>query len=237
VSALILIVEDNPVSAKTLELNLAQHGYETMLAQTAREALECLEYAPNTHLIITDVMMPDMDGFEFLQTIKEHPLRKDIPVIMATSLADVDSIKRAFAMGCRSYIVKPIRAAQLLQKVHDVLDPEKPILRDQFHVMLELGLDVAAYGEIARAFAEQVSEKVGQLEGQLVGEYVEDLLPSLRDLSEGAALLGAERVMDIIEGAGIKGERMPDDSEQVDYPLILKELKLLQEALTLSASA
>jgi hypothetical protein len=103
--------------------------------------------------------------------------------------------------------------------------------------MLELGLGVAAYREIARAFAEQVSEKVGQLEEQIVGEYVEDLLPSLRDLSEGAAFLGAERVMDNIEGSGIKAERVPDSSEQVNYPLLLKELKLLQEALTLSASS
>ena len=236
-SAQILIVEDNPVSAKTLELNLAQHGYETILAQTAKEALECLEYVPHTHLIITDVMMPDMDGFEFLQTIKEHPLWKEIPVIMATSLANVDSIKRAFAMGCRSYIVKPIRAAQLLQKVHDVLEPEKLVLRDQLQVMLELGLDVAAYQEIARAFAEQVREKMGQLEGRLVGEYIEDLLPSLRNLAEGAALIGAERVMAIIESSGIKGEHMPDNSEQVNYPLLLHELKLLQEALALATLA
>lgn len=233
-SAIILVVEDNPVSAKTLELNLAQHGYETLVAQTAKEALECLEYAPNIHLIITDVMMPEMDGFEFVQILKEHPLWKKIPVIMATSLADVDSIKRAFAMGCRHYIVKPIRAAQLLQKVRHVLAPEKLILRDQFQIMLELGLELSAYREIARAFAAQVDEKVGQLEGQLVGEPVERLLPSLRDLSEGAALLGAERVLDLIESPGIKGEDMPENSEQANYPLLFQELKLLQEALTLS---
>jgi CheY-like chemotaxis protein len=235
-SALILIVEDNPVSAKTLELNLEQHGYRTMLAQTAKEALESLEYSPDTHLIITDVMMPDMDGFKFLETIKGHPLWKEVPVIMATSLADVDSIKRAFTLGCRSYIVKPIRAAQLLQKVHDVLDPEKPILRDQFQVMLELGLDLSAYREIARAFAEQVGEKAGRIEGQVVGEQCEDLLPSLRDLSEGAALLGAERVLSLIEGRGTKGEAMPETADQIDYPLLLKELQLLKEALTLCSS-
>jgi CheY-like chemotaxis protein len=234
-SALILIVEDNPVSAKMLELNLKQFGYQTMLTQTAKEALEYLEYAPHTRLIITDVMMPDMDGFEFLQAIKGHPFWKKIPVIMATSLADVDSIKRAFAIGCRYYIVKPITAAQLLHKVREVLDPEQPILRDPFQVMLELGLDLAAYQEIARAFAEQVGDKIGQLEGQLVGEHVEDVLLNLRDLLEGAALLGAERVRSLLERLGNKGEPTLDTPEQANYPLLLQELQCLQEALTLSS--
>jgi CheY-like chemotaxis protein len=231
-SARILLVEDNPVSAKALELNLQRYGYRTLLAHTAQEAMAYLADTPRAQLIITDIMMPDMDGFAFLQRLKEHPTWRGIPVIMATAMADVASIKKAFALGCRHYIVKPIRSAQLLQVVREVLDPEKPILRDPLQVMAEAGLDLAAYWQIARIFREQVGARLIQLEGWIMGEAAAGPPLNLLDLSEGAALLGAERVLALLESMRIKGDSPAAMPDGVDYPLLLRELQLLQAALT-----
>jgi response regulator RpfG family c-di-GMP phosphodiesterase len=87
-----------------------------------------------------------------------------IPVIMATSLADVQTIKQAFEAGCRHYLVKPIKAAQLLEKVRETLKHEARTLRDKSDVMLEVGLDSEAYDEVAQAFTMQVRDTITQLE-------------------------------------------------------------------------
>jgi CheY-like chemotaxis protein len=90
----ILIVEDNPINDKILEVNLQNKGYQTILAQSAKKALELLTSAPQIQLIIADIMMPEMDGLELLAKIKEQPEWRDIPVIMCSALADIETVKR-----------------------------------------------------------------------------------------------------------------------------------------------
>jgi len=78
----ILIVEDNPVSMKILELNIKKHGYSTISAKNGREALECLGRHLDIQLVLTDIMMPEMDGLEMLCIMKQKPELRDLPVII-----------------------------------------------------------------------------------------------------------------------------------------------------------
>ena len=87
-------MEDNPVNAKVLEINLQKNGYQTILAQTAKDALEHLTCTPEIQLIISDIMMPEMDGLEFIKKVKEHSEWKNIPIIMCSPLADMKTVKK-----------------------------------------------------------------------------------------------------------------------------------------------
>jgi CheY-like chemotaxis protein len=228
----ILIVEDNPVSAKMLELHLWKQGYEPLLAQTGREALACLETTSDIQLIIADIIMPEMNGLEFLRSMRANADWSGIPVIMATSLADVQTIKQAFEAGCQHYLVKPIKAAQLLEKVRETLEHEARTLRDKSDVMLEVGLDSEAYDEVAQAFTTQVRDSITQLEQPREDGAVEGISIELRDLWEGATLLGAEKVAKILDRCVMTPGPTPGRIERADYAELLLELKLVHRALT-----
>ena len=107
----ILIVEDNPISAKVLDLNLSKAGYATILAVNGREALKCLELVPDIDLVITDLSMPEMDGFTLVSTMREHPEWSRVPVVAASAMGEVAAVQRMAEMGCKRFLVKPIRSS------------------------------------------------------------------------------------------------------------------------------
>ena len=127
----ILIVEDNRASGKILEINLRNNGYATLVVRNGRQALECLQSTPDIELVITDIMMPEMNGLELLRAMKEHAEWKEIPVIMSTVIADSETVKKAAGMGCREYLAKPIIPAQLIQKVRKALEDKRVILQSK----------------------------------------------------------------------------------------------------------
>lgn len=227
----ILIVEDNPVSAKIIEFNLQKHGYQTSIAQTGGEALECLESTPEIRLIITDIMMPEMDGLELLKKIKEHSEWKGIPIIMCTCLSDVETVKKAGEAGCRHYVLKPIKAVHLLEKVREALEDEKPVLKEKNRVMSELGLDAGSYEGAAEAFATLVDDMILLLEKQIEGESISGISIDLSNLSEGAFLMGAERVKRVLDKVATHNEGVELEVECPEYNLLLRELKILKRAL------
>jgi len=227
----ILVVEDNPVSAKIIEFNLKKHGYQTIVAQTGREALECLESTVEIQLIIADIMMPELDGLRLLEEIKGRSEWKGIPVIMCTGLSDVETVQKAVEVGCRHYVVKPIKAVQLLGKVREALEDEKPVLKEKSRVMAELGLDRESYREAAGAFAALVDDTIPQLERQIQGGSVSGISIALSNLSEGASLIGAERVRGVLDRLATQSEGVDLKEENSEYPLLLRELKILKRVL------
>lgn len=226
----ILIVEDNPTSGKMLELLLRKYGYRPLLTQTGREALACLRGGADIQLVIADIMMPGMNGLELLRLLKAEPAWERLPVIMVTALADVHTIHQAFALGCRHYLVKPITARQVLQKLQETLGREVPVLRDPLQVMQELGLDRRAYDEVAAAFSKTVAGVIaGLAQGQAAGPTGDRAL-DLRDLWEGAALLGAERVLRLLD----RGLLSPHGAGP-DGAALRQELQRVHDALTASS--
>ena len=103
----ILIVEDHPVCAQVLEVNLHHAGYQTVRVATGEEAVLYLHSRPDTPLVITDLLLPAMDGLELCHMMQLHPTWRTIPVIITTALADVETVKRAAHLGCRHYLLKP----------------------------------------------------------------------------------------------------------------------------------
>ena len=112
----ILIIDDNPVNLGVVVGHLETQGYEVLVALGGEEALVRAEYAcPD--LILLDVMMPQMDGFETCRRLKANPATADIPVIFMTALGDVRDKVAAFDAGGVDYVPKPFHFEELLARI------------------------------------------------------------------------------------------------------------------------
>ena len=114
----ILIVEDSPTQTLRLQHVLETHGYRVLPpARDGREALAALA-AHRPTLVITDINMPGMDGYELCRRIKDDPALTDLPVIQLTSLGDPKDILRGLECGADNFIVKPYEEEFLLSRIH-----------------------------------------------------------------------------------------------------------------------
>ena len=227
----ILIVEDNPVNAKILTIHLQKAGYGTIVAHSAKEALECLMSNPRIRLVITDIMMSGMSGLQLLERIKGLPELKDIPVIMCSSLADLETVKKAMRAGCKHYLIKPVDKNNLLRNVREALKHSKLILKDKKEVMTRLGLDKNSYEEIAKIFLAMVKDKIIQLKKQTADEDSERFSMQVAELSENAISFGAERLEEALERLSPDEMQRGIAGNSANYSLLLKELKLVKDAL------
>src|SRR6185312_9631350 len=112
----ILVVDDNPVNLGVLVDNLEVHGYDVLVALGGHEALDRARFA-KPDLVLLDVMMPDLDGFETCRRMKALDSCRDIPVIFMTALTDVDSKIKAFSAGGVDYVSKPFQIEELIARV------------------------------------------------------------------------------------------------------------------------
>ena len=112
----ILVVDDTPANLEVVTETLVSHSYVTAAAISGERAIKRLErYVPE--LILLDVQMPGIDGFETCRRIKQNPDWAAIPIIFLTALADTDSIVKGFSLGAVDYLTKPFREAELLARV------------------------------------------------------------------------------------------------------------------------
>ncbi|NUN14056.1 MAG: hybrid sensor histidine kinase/response regulator, partial [Myxococcales bacterium] len=112
----ILIVDDNPTNVTVLLEYLSDSGFKVLVAEDGQSALEQVAYL-KPDLILLDVMMPGVDGFETCRRLKEKEETRDIPVIFMTSLADTLDKVKGFNIGAVDYITKPIQYEEMLARV------------------------------------------------------------------------------------------------------------------------
>lgn len=114
----ILVVEDDKELNKTVCAYLRQNHYDTTGCLSAQEAYDEL-YKRKYHLIITDIMMPDIDGFEFVKTIRSTD--EEMPILFMTARDDFEAKKKGFHLGVDDYMVKPIDLEELLLRIEALL--------------------------------------------------------------------------------------------------------------------
>lgn len=112
----ILLVDDNPINIRIAAKILRSNNYNISFSQSGKEALEKTQKAP-FDLILLDVMMPDMDGYEVCQRLKEDPVTEKIPVIFLTAKTEPESIVKGFEVGGADYVTKPFHGQELLSRV------------------------------------------------------------------------------------------------------------------------
>jgi putative two-component system response regulator len=115
--ATLLIVDDTPANISVLLTTLKESGFKTLISTGGRDAIEKVEYA-NPDLILLDVMMPDMDGFETCKILKSKENTKDIPIIFMTALTYTGNKIEAFRLGAADYIAKPLQHEEVLARIN-----------------------------------------------------------------------------------------------------------------------
>ena len=118
---LILIVDDTPKNLQVLGNTLKLENYKVEFAINGFQALEWIE-KKEFDLILLDVMMPEMDGYEVCEKIRANEKNKNLPIIFLTAKTDTDSIVKGFEIGAQDYITKPFNTAELLVRVNTQLE-------------------------------------------------------------------------------------------------------------------
>ncbi|MEA3558071.1 MAG: hybrid sensor histidine kinase/response regulator [Candidatus Thermoplasmatota archaeon] len=118
---MILIVDDEPINIKILKNTLQKSGFNTSSSQSGKDAI-ITAGSTDTDLILMDIMMPEMDGYEACERLREDPKTKETPIIFLTAKTDTKSIVRGFEAGGQDYITKPFDRTELLARIRTHLD-------------------------------------------------------------------------------------------------------------------
>jgi len=179
-SSKILIVDDNPQNIELLEAHLTITGYNTISCNNGADAIILAE-KEQPDLLILDVMMPKMDGFEVCKRLKASPKTKLIPIIMLTALKDIDNKIKGMEAGAEEFLSKPFNKLELLTKV-------KSLLKIKFlHEDLE-----NSNNELTIALNN--SKQLEHLKNDLIHMLVHDLKNPLHGISLSLSLVLEEQV-------------------------------------------
>lgn len=124
----VLIVDDTPGNLALLSDTLSEAHYRVLVATDGQSALEQIQYI-KPDIILLDVMMPGIDGFETCRQLKADPATESIPVLFMTGLSELDHLLRGFGEGALDYIVKPIRPAEVLARIEVHLSQSRNLRR------------------------------------------------------------------------------------------------------------
>ena len=117
----VLVVDDDPVIQKLLQVNFEMEGYSVITASDGLEGLERAR-ADRPDIIVCDIMMPRMDGLEVTRTLKADPDTASIPIILLSAKAQQADVTAGQATGANDYVTKPFDPLDLLQRVAGFLD-------------------------------------------------------------------------------------------------------------------
>jgi len=119
----ILIAEDEPSLRENLQMLLELEGFEVQLASDGQEAYALARRAP-PDLVLTDVMMPVLDGYGLIRLLREDPATAAVPIIVLTARAEQNDADLGLSLGANAHLVKPYRRAELLEAVQAQLKPK-----------------------------------------------------------------------------------------------------------------
>ncbi|HOP06940.1 MAG TPA: response regulator [candidate division Zixibacteria bacterium] len=121
-SQTIMIVDDSPTLVKFVAFSLKQSGYEVITACDGMDAVEKLSnQGGRVDLVITDLNMPNLDGYGLISTLRANEMHRETPIIILSSESEDSDIDRGMEVGATSYLVKPFKSSLLLEEVSKFL--------------------------------------------------------------------------------------------------------------------
>jgi signal transduction histidine kinase len=238
----ILIVDDNPTNLSVLAQTLKGAGLNIRIQTDGESALQQLEDDSDyPELILLDVEMPGINGFETCRRIKENPKTQDIPIIFMTALSDTESKVKGLSLGAVDYITKPFEGEEVLARVRVHLQirtltrnqkqwneqleqrvAERTAALQQAQVQLVQKEKLATLGELVAGVAHEINNPISCIAGNipLAYEYVEDLIKIIKLYQTHCPLSNLE-----IEQA----------LEEVDLEFTLEDLFKIIESIQLSS--
>ena len=207
----VLIVDDVPTNVMLVQAILKKEGYTLLTCDSGTKALRIAnEKHPN--LILLDIMMPEMDGYEVLQHLKSNPETTDIPVIIMSALSDMQSIVKGYQLGATEYVTKPFQREELVKRVAH---------RYELYSIKRIKAELAQIAEClsVRGFLGSFKAKLAEFAENPICKAA---LAAGRDFMTARDGRRAEKVL--VDGAREKVGEMGELSREMD------ELSLLDEA-------
>jgi two-component system cell cycle response regulator len=172
---MVLLVDDNPFNLRALMDMMEENGYEAVIALDGRKAIERIGIQ-KPDIILTDVTLPEMDGYQFCRIVKSNPETEDIPIIFLTVHSDSENVVKGFEAGGVDYVTKPFNLVELKMRVQTHLDLKK-----------SHDLQLQNYDELQKAHQElmKAHEIIQAQNGQLRGIAYELALMSKTDALTG----------------------------------------------------
>jgi DNA-binding response OmpR family regulator len=212
--ALILIAEDNQVTAEIIRVRLQHAGHEVLWAANGREALTQLA-STRPDLILLDMMMPEVDGSEFLRIVKRDAVLGSIPVMVVSARTQEEDILEALAAGADDYLTKPMSLRELLARVDRILGQGREPLR----IAVQGREGSVTVGEVVAANPGTTSVRFHRDGAQCfaIGESVKLTLssPSLPHAIDLAATVFSRNETDPYRTYGVRIEREDDTAKEM----------------------
>ena len=120
--ARIMVVDDDPDTVSILARYLRREGFAAVEASSGAECLKLINQGEIVEIILLDLMMPDMDGFEVVRALKNNPATVEIPIIMITARDDIDARAEGMRLGVSDFLPKPVLRKQLANRIHSQLE-------------------------------------------------------------------------------------------------------------------
>jgi signal transduction histidine kinase len=222
ITGLVLIVDDTPTNLEVISEALSDAGFDVAIATSGDRALQQVERRiPD--LILLDVMMPGIDGFETCRRLKANPRTSQIPVIFMTALADTESKVQALDLGAVDYIAKPFHEKEVIARV-------------RIHLQLH---------QLTQSLATQVAQKTAELQASQLQLIQQEKMSALGNLVAGVAheinnpigcVVGnvnavQENIHDLFSVIDLYRQHFPQAGAEIDEKLAEIDLEYLREDL------
>lgn len=162
---LILVVDDNEMNRDMLSRRLQRQQYEVIMAEDGEKALAIVKQHP-FDLVLLDIMMPNLSGYEVLEQLKTDPETQHIPVIMISAVDDLDSVVRCIELGAEDYLFKPFNPVLLKARVGASLRKSRSIQSQQLRDSIE-SIQAAVENLLANDLNAEQREQVEQINSSL----------------------------------------------------------------------
>lgn len=244
----VLVVDDEPTNLLVIS-EVLRSSYRVRVAKDGAAALRAMATPPRPALILLDVMMPGMDGYEVLRRLREEPTTADVPVVFLTALAAVDDEERGLEAGAADYLTKPIRPAivrarvrtQLdAKRVRGLLEDQNAFLQDEVHRRVEEIAATEFAGIRALAHLAETRDTDTGVHILRTQRFVEELAVRVREHASFAATLTPSTVELMVRAAplhDIGKVGIPDSILLKPGPLTPEEWTVMQSHTVLGSEA
>jgi two-component system, sensor histidine kinase and response regulator len=205
----VLLAEDNPVNQQVAVAMLVKRGHEVHVSSNGREAVEAVQ-GRDYDVVLMDIQMPEMDGFEATHAIRALPKGKDLPIIGLTAHALSGERERCLSHGMTDYLAKPFKAHELFALVEGTAGPRTvtepaperlapPVDLEGFRMTLrEAGAEQALYS-IIDTFVRQAPDRLAALAGAVAGGTGDEIAKAAHVYRGAAATIGARELAGLLE--------------------------------------